>query len=124
VLMERLDESPQVSLDQVVNQQAARDIAIGSVLSGKMIQATPLARIGDLITVNVEQGRVRLKWVAEAREDGSYGQTIRARNPRTREEIKVTLVGPQEGRLVGTGIDDPGQPVAKAGGRSSINAKE
>jgi hypothetical protein len=67
-----------------------------------------LAHVGQLINVSVQQGRVELKWVAEAREIGCYGQTIRVRKPGTREEFNVLLTGPQEAKLVGS----VGAPVA------------
>ena len=65
-----------------------------------MIEAVQVARVGQLINVMVEQGHVQLKWVAEARESGSYGQTIRVRKPNSRDEFSVLLTGPQQGKLI------------------------
>lgn len=109
MLLDHLSEGGALTLEQVIGQQAARDIAAGTVLSARMIEPTTLARVGQLITVNVSKGSMQLKWVAEAREIGSQGQAIRVRKPGTREEFTVLLTGPQEGRLVGGA---GGSPVA------------
>ena len=58
------------------------------------------ARVGQLINVLVQQGGVQLKWVAEARESGAYGQTIRVRKPGTRDEFSILLTGAQQGKLI------------------------
>ena len=65
-----------------------------------MIEAVQLAKVGQLINVIVQQGGVQLKWVAEARESGAYGQTIRVRKPGTREEFSVLLTASQQGKLI------------------------
>jgi flagella basal body P-ring formation protein FlgA len=88
-----------VSIDQVVGQQSRRSFP-GVAFSGRMIEAVQVARVGQLINVMVEQGHVQLKWVAEARESGSYGQTIRVRKPNSRDEFSVLLTGPQQGKLI------------------------
>jgi len=100
VLVDRLPEEGALSIDQVVGQQSARDLSPGAAFTGRMIEAVQLARVGQLINVMVEQGHVQLKWVAEARESGSYGQTIRVRKPNSRDEFSVLLTGPQQGKLV------------------------
>jgi hypothetical protein len=82
----------------------------GTVLTGRMIEAVEVARIGQLITVAVEFGRVQVTWIAEARESGALGQTIRVRKPGTREEFSVLLTGPQQAKLIGSasGASRPG----------------
>ena len=52
-----------------------------------MIEAVQLAKVGQLVNVIVTQGHVQLKWVAEARESGAFGQAIRVRKPGTRDEF-------------------------------------
>ena len=99
LLLDRLSEAASLKRHQVVGQQAARDIAPGTMLTGRMIEPVLLARVGQLVNVTVDHNGVRLKWVAEAREGGAAGQTIRVRKPGTREEFFVTLTAPQQGRL-------------------------
>lgn len=100
VLVDRLSDEPTLKKEQIIGQQAARDLSAGAVLNGRLIAAVELARIGQLVTVTVLKGGVQLNWIAEARESGSLGQTIRVRRPGTREEFSVILTGPQEGRLI------------------------
>ena len=108
VLVDRLAEDMPLKKEQIIGQQASRDITAGMQLNAKMIEPVQLAHVGQLINVSVQQGRVELKWVAEAREIGCYGQTIRVRKPGTREEFNLLLTGPQEAKLVGS----VGAPVA------------
>jgi flagella basal body P-ring formation protein FlgA len=108
LLLDYLVEDNALSKAQVVGQQASRDIATSTIITTRMVEATVLARVGQLVNVTIEQGQVKLKWVAEARESGCYGQTIRVRKPGTREEYHVTLTAAQEGRLTG------GAPAADA----------
>ncbi len=100
VLVDRLPEEGSLTLDQVVGQQSARDLSPGVAFTGRMIEAVQVAKVGQLINILVEQGHVQLKWVAEARESGSYGQTIRVRKPGSRDEFSVLLTGPQQGKLI------------------------
>ncbi len=99
-LVDRLPEEGTVTLEQVVGQQSARDISPGVVVSGRMIEAVQFAKVGQLVNVIVQQGHVQLKWVAEARESGAFGQSIRVRKPGTRDEFSIVLTGPQQGKLV------------------------
>jgi len=107
VLVDRLADEPPLTREQVVGQEAARDLGPGVALTASMIRAVSLARPGDLVSVVVQRGGVRVTWVAEAREAGSYGQTIRVRKPNTREEFSVLLTGPQQGRLVAAVNSEP-----------------
>lgn len=100
VLIDRLPDEGSLTLDQVVGQQSGRDVSPGVAFSGRMIEAVQLAKVGQLINVIVQQGGVQLRWVAEARESGAYGQSIRVRKPGTREEFSVLLTAPQQGKLI------------------------
>ncbi|MGE5609348.1 MAG: flagellar basal body P-ring formation chaperone FlgA [Bacillota bacterium] len=105
VLLDRLNDEMPLAQEQVIGQQAARDLSPGMVLVGRMIQAIEVARINQLITVTVELGRVQVTWIGEARESGTLGQTIRVRKPGTREEFSVMLTGPQQAKLIGSASD-------------------
>lgn len=64
-----------------------------------MVDAVPLVRAGQLVTVVLQQGSVQVKTVARAMEGGSFGQSIRVKNEATRDIFEVVLTGPQTGRL-------------------------
>lgn len=98
-LVDALPDGPVLRLDQVVGQESAQDVKPGAVMTGHMVQALPLARVGQLVTVTVKSGFVQVRTVAQAMDEGTYGQTIRVRNEGTKEIYNVTLTGPQEGVL-------------------------
>jgi flagella basal body P-ring formation protein FlgA len=100
VLVDQLPEDQPLTLGQVVGQQVAREVSAGGAINGRLLEAVQLAKVGQLVNVMVQNGGVQLKWVAEARESGAHGQTIRVRKPGTREEFSVILTGPQQGKLV------------------------
>jgi flagella basal body P-ring formation protein FlgA len=95
VLSDRSDEETLLKRDQVVGQQAARDLKPGTVMTARLVDATPLVRPGQLVTIAVRQGGVQVKTVARAMEGGVLGQMIRVRNETTRDTFEVMLTGPQ-----------------------------
>jgi flagella basal body P-ring formation protein FlgA len=107
-LVDQVGDDPLLTSDQVVGQQAGRELKPGTVLTGKLIDPVQLVKVGQFITVTLEQGTVRIKTVARAMESGSYGQTIRVKNEATREVFQVVLTGPQ------TATMNLASPVASA----------
>jgi flagella basal body P-ring formation protein FlgA len=99
-LADRLSDDGVTSIAALVGQQASREIPPGTVLTARMVTATPLVHRGQLISVWVESGRVHVKTVAEAREDGAFGQTIRVRKPGTTDEFNVVVTGAQAARAL------------------------
>jgi flagella basal body P-ring formation protein FlgA len=63
------------------------------------VQAVPLARPGQFVTVLLNRGAVTVKTVARAMEEGRYGQTIKVKSDATRDVFEVVLTGPQEATL-------------------------
>ncbi|MGA2497409.1 MAG: flagellar basal body P-ring formation chaperone FlgA, partial [Tepidisphaeraceae bacterium] len=107
ILVDRLGDDYPLTKDQVVGCETARDIGPGVVLNNRLIQATLLVRTGQLINITVDRGGIVLKWVAEARENGVFGQIIRIRRPGTREEFQARISGEEQATLVGGGDAAP-----------------
>jgi flagella basal body P-ring formation protein FlgA len=99
VLVDSLDDEPLLDLRQVVGQQASRELRPGVVMTARTVQAVPLARPGQFVTVLLNRGAVTVKTVARAMEEGSYGQTIKVKSDATRDVFEVVLTGPQEATL-------------------------
>ena len=99
VLSDRLPDDPLLSMSQVVGQQAARELKVGTVISARLIEALPLVRPGQLVTISLVVGTVRVKTVGRALEPGSYGQSVKVRNDATRDIFEVVMTGPQEGTM-------------------------
>ncbi|HEV7299657.1 MAG TPA: flagellar basal body P-ring formation chaperone FlgA [Tepidisphaeraceae bacterium] len=94
------DETPTdtlVSLSQIVGQQATRNLPAGALMTARLIQAVPLVRAGQLVSVTLGQGGIRIKTVARAAESGTFGQTIKVKNETTRDVYDVKITGPQMG---------------------------
>jgi flagella basal body P-ring formation protein FlgA len=102
-LVDSLPNDPLLTRDQLVNEQSAENLKPGTVMTARMVDALPLVRSGQFVTVTIQQGGVQIKTVATAMESGSYGQTIRVRNEETREIFEVTLTGPQEATMNSVG---------------------
>ena len=95
VLIDRLSDDTVLDKSQIVGQEAARDLQTGMVMTARMVEAVPLAKTGQYVTVTLNEGSVRVTTVARAMEAGSYGQTIKVRNDETKDIFDVTLTGPQ-----------------------------
>ena len=99
VLSDQLPSEPLLDRSQVVGQQAARELSVGSVVSARMVDAVPLAKPGQLVTISLQVGSIRVKTVARAMESGAYGQAIRVRNETTHDVLEVVLTGPQQASM-------------------------
>lgn len=107
-LVDRLSDEMGLTKEQVIGQEASREIRAGAAITSRLIEPVQLVSLGQLIDVYVERGGIQVRWTAEAREIGSMGQTIRVRKPGTREEFSVVLTGAAEAKLaggVGAGAD-------------------
>ncbi len=105
VLVAERGDDALLTRKQAVGQQAARDLKPGTVLTGKLIDPVPLARVGQYVTVTLCQGGVQVRTVARALQGGTYGQSIKVKNDATRDEFQVTLTGPQVATM-GAPADD------------------
>jgi len=99
VLVDSLDDETLLGIRQVVGQQASRELRPGALMTAKTVQAVPLARPGQFVTVLLNRGAVTVKTVARAMEEGSYGQTIKVKSDATKDVFEVVLTGPQEATL-------------------------
>jgi flagella basal body P-ring formation protein FlgA len=113
-LVETLTGEPELKREQVVGQMAGQQLKAGTILTPRLIEAAPLVRSGQLVTVTLEQGKVQITTVARAMEGGSFGQTIRAKNEATGNVYEVTLTGPQTARMSPTSHNDGEEQTAAA----------
>ena len=103
------DETPPdtlVSLPQIVGQQATRNLPAGALMTARLVQAVPLVKAGQLVSVTLGQGGVRIKTVARAAESGTFGQTIKVKNETTKDVYDVKITGPQTGVVGDLGSED------------------
>jgi flagella basal body P-ring formation protein FlgA len=95
VLIEQLDDVPVLTKEQVIGQAASRDLQPGMVMTARLVEAVPLVKSGEYVTVTLNQGCVEVKTVAKAMESGAFGQSIHVRNEETKDVYDVTMTGPQ-----------------------------
>lgn len=103
-LVDQLEEATLLGRLQAVGQMAGQEIKPGVVLTGRMVEAAPLVRPGQLVTIVAQHGKVQITSVARALEQGAFGQTIKVRNEATRDVLEVQVTGPQQARLSGTAL--------------------
>jgi flagella basal body P-ring formation protein FlgA len=101
MLTDHLSDEPLLARGQAIGMQASRILKPGMVLTGDMVDPPLLAKTGELVTVSVTHGSVRVTAVARALESGSFGETIRVRDESSNppQVYDVTLTGPQTGTL-------------------------
>jgi flagella basal body P-ring formation protein FlgA len=102
-LVDRIGDDPLVTREQIVGQMAGRELKLGTVLTGRLIDATILVKSGQLVSITLTQGAISAKSVARATEQGTIGQTIRVKNEVTNNMFDVVVTGPQTARLPATG---------------------
>jgi flagella basal body P-ring formation protein FlgA len=113
-LVETLTGESALKREQVIGQWAGQELKAGTILTPRLIDAAPLVRSGQLVTVTLEQGKVQITTVARAMEGGAFGQTIRAKNEATGNIYEVTLTGPQTARMSPTSHNEGDEQTAAA----------
>ncbi|MEB3221500.1 MAG: flagellar basal body P-ring formation chaperone FlgA [Candidatus Sericytochromatia bacterium] len=87
-------QPPLTHLEQVLGNEATRDIAPGTVLTAGMFRVTPLVRPGEDVAVSVVDGGLTVLARGQARSAGGNGQLVKVVNPETRHEFTARVVGP------------------------------
>jgi flagella basal body P-ring formation protein FlgA len=98
-LIDTLPSDTLLTKSQIVGQQAARDLRPGMLLTSRLVEPLPLARMGQFVSVTLNQGGIQIRTTARALETGSFGQTIRLKNEDTNDVFQATLTGPQEATM-------------------------
>jgi flagella basal body P-ring formation protein FlgA len=87
-------QPPLSRLEQVLGNEATRDIAPGTVLTAGMFRVAPVVRPGEDVTVSVLDGGLTIVARGQARSAGGNGQLVKVVNPDTRHEFTARVVGP------------------------------
>lgn len=72
--------------------QAMYDIPAGAVLPARAVKSRPVIQRGHYAQAVANDGLLTVSTKVEALEDGAPGDTIRARNPRTKKEIRGKVI--------------------------------
>jgi len=98
-LVDRLPDDALLTRPQIVGQQAARELHPGTVVTSHSLEAVPLVKAGQLVTITLTRDSMQVTTVARAIEAGTYGQTIRVKSEATKDLFDVTLTGPQTAKM-------------------------
>ncbi len=80
--------------DELVGQQARRGLAVGQPVQMRDISMPAVIKRGDIVTLELAQGALRITARGKALEDGAKGQTIRLANSQTERTIEGMVQGP------------------------------
>ncbi|MEE9403810.1 MAG: flagellar basal body P-ring formation chaperone FlgA [Algisphaera sp.] len=87
--------TPVATLDALLGQAASASLRVGTAVLAKHLQPDLLVKRGDLVTVLVRRGRLAIRTVGRAAENGVKGAVITFRNDETREHFYATVTGPR-----------------------------
>lgn len=81
-------------LDAVEDKRVKRGIGAGVVLSPTAIEAIPIIRRGDAVTILAQGKGIEVRVAGEALADAGPGDPVRVRNAATRRIVDTTAVAP------------------------------
>jgi flagella basal body P-ring formation protein FlgA len=90
---------PEMTVEQVVGNLAARAMNKGDVFDPDAVARPPVVTRGDFMTVALRIGEMDLETVVRAMETAAAGETIRARNEANGDVYHVVVTGPHAGRV-------------------------
>lgn len=75
-------------------------VQAGELLFATMVEATPLVRRGNLVTILASAGRISVSVPGEMRDSGAKGEVVRVKNLMSRREILAQVVDKNTVRVV------------------------
>jgi flagella basal body P-ring formation protein FlgA len=98
-LVEKLSRDPVFEREQLVGQNAARDMKAGDVLIAADAAAPVVVNAGQFMTVSMKIGGSTVQTVARAMDSGAKDKVVRAKNEATGQIYQVVITGPDVGRV-------------------------
>lgn len=89
----RVPSRPVHSPYDLVGKRTTRFVAAGTPWSDGLVSEPPAVQRGDVVTLRLEHGALRIERRGEAREDGSLGERIRVTSAGSRREIVGVVAG-------------------------------
>jgi len=90
----RLRDDFVTQVEQIVNKQAIRPLAQGSVVSPRSLAEPRLIKRGDKVVISAEQSAFSIKMNGTAMMNGSKGQLIPIKNQNSGRIINATVIEP------------------------------
>jgi flagella basal body P-ring formation protein FlgA len=86
--------------EEIAGALAARDLAEGEIVNGRVARIPPAVRSGDQVAVRVVSGAVEVRALAVAQQSGRIGDVIRVINPSSRRPLRARVVGKAQVEVV------------------------
>ena len=99
VELDRGHGTPVADLDAVLGRAASAALRVGTPVIDRHLAPDVLVKRGDLVTVTVHRGRLMIRTVGRAAENGERGSIIALRNDATREQFYATVTGPRRAAI-------------------------
>ena len=87
---------PLTQAGELSGMRARRSIGLNDVICVSAVEPRPLVSRGDEVTVTYVGANVVLTTHGIAEKDGTAGETLLIRNPRSRDEFRAVVSGPGE----------------------------
>jgi len=97
--LDRGHGTPVVDLNDVLGRAASAALRVGTPVIDRHLAPDVLVKRGDLVTVTVRRGRLSIRTVGRATEDGERNTIIALRNDATREQFYATVTGPRRAAI-------------------------
>lgn len=75
-------------------------ITKGSILTNRMIDIKPLVKKGDIVSINLEEGGLKVKMEFVALESGKENEIIWVKNLSSGKKVKIKITGEKKGELI------------------------
>jgi flagella basal body P-ring formation protein FlgA len=98
------------SVAEIAGLRAASAIPVNAVVTDAMVEEVPVINRGDLVAVTVRSGGITISTQAIALGDARTGETLRLRDPVSKQEFEATAAGPKQAEIV--------FPASAKGGKS------
>lgn len=76
------------AVSDAIGLELTRDLPAGAILTTGLVRKPFVVRRGDLVSVTVDRHGLRVTTMGEARQDGTIGQMIPVKNPRSNRIIE------------------------------------
>ncbi len=86
-------------IGSIVGKRTTRAVAPKQPVVASMVEMPPLIKRGDAVTVVARYKNLRITTLAEAKDDGRLGETIRLENVDSKKEVKAIVTGDKQAEI-------------------------
>lgn len=80
--------------DLVIGKKLKTSLRAGAILYSHLVEAPPLVKRGDLVTIMARTDNLRVTVPGEVRDNGARGEVVKVKNLMSRHEIYARVINP------------------------------